>query len=128
MIDTSAFYALADRGDVNNAAAHRIRARLAAERVQIFTTNIIVIESHALILSRLGPQKARDWLRSLPVPVVRASEEDEERGKAIVLQYQDKDFSLADAISFAVMEKLGLDRAFAFDDHFLQYGFRVLPG
>lgn len=69
MIDTSALYALADRGDVNNAAAHRIRARLAAERLRVLTTNILVIESHALILSRLGPQKGSDWLKSLPVPI-----------------------------------------------------------
>lgn len=39
---------------------------------------------------------------------------------------RDKHRYLADAISFAVLERLGLGQAFAFDDHFLQYGFRVL--
>lgn len=34
--------------------------------------------------------------------------------------------SRTDATSFAVMERLGLDRALAFDRHFTQYGFRSL--
>lgn len=40
--------------------------------------------------------------------------------------YTDKDFSFADAISFVVMERLGITRAFTFDRHFEQYGFTVL--
>jgi predicted nucleic acid-binding protein len=41
--------------------------------------------------------------------------------------YDDKDFSLCDAISFAVMERRSARIAFAFDSHFRQYGrFTVL--
>jgi predicted nucleic acid-binding protein len=38
-------------------------------------------------------------------------------------QYGDKDFSFTDAISFGVMERLGIHVAFTFDRHFRQYGF-----
>ena len=42
------------------------------------------------------------------------------------MKYQDKDFSLTDAISFAVMERLQITQAFTFDRHFAQYGFTLV--
>jgi len=59
--------------------------------------------------------------------VIRARASDEERAQQILFQYTDKDFSFADAISFAVMERLDIRRAFTFDRDFAQYGFTVLP-
>ena len=58
--------------------------------------------------------------------VIRAEEGDERRAREIIRRYADKDFSLTDAISFAVMERLGIDHAFAFDPHFAQYGVALL--
>jgi uncharacterized protein len=51
---------------------------------------------------------------------------DVQRAKAIIYQYTDKDFSLTDATSFAVMERIRVASAFTFDRHFAQYGFTVL--
>lgn len=58
--------------------------------------------------------------------VVRVSAEDEERARAIIFQYDDKDFSLTDALSFAVMERLRIRAALSFDRNFAQYGFQLL--
>jgi predicted nucleic acid-binding protein len=55
---------------------------------------------------------------------VRSS--DEERAKQIIYRYHDKDFSFTDAISFIVMDRLGLKLTFTFDRHFAQYGLTVL--
>jgi predicted nucleic acid-binding protein len=41
--------------------------------------------------------------------------------------HKDKDYSLTDCISFVVMKKLGIETAFAFDQHFVQAGFQKLP-
>jgi len=35
--------------------------------------------------------------------------------------------TLVDAISFATMERFHVTQAFAFDHHFVQYGFSLLP-
>ena len=40
---------------------------------------------------------------------------------------KDKDFSYVDATSFAVMGRLGIRDAFAFDGHFEQYSLNRLP-
>jgi predicted nucleic acid-binding protein len=59
--------------------------------------------------------------------VIRVSVADEARARQIIHQYQDKDFSLTDATSFAVMERLGITHTFTLDHNFSQYGFVVLP-
>ena len=59
--------------------------------------------------------------------VIRVSVADEARAREIIRQYQDKDFSLTDATSFAVMERLGITHAFTLDHNFSQYGFIVMP-
>jgi hypothetical protein len=61
--------------------------------------------------------------------VARSRASDEERAREVSYQYDDKDFSMTDAISFAVMERLRITQALTFDRHFAQYGFTVLtPG
>jgi predicted nucleic acid-binding protein len=41
----------------------------------------------------------------------------------IGLSYRDQDFSLVDRTSFAVMRRLGIERAASFDDHFAVFRF-----
>jgi predicted nucleic acid-binding protein len=48
-------------------------------------------------------------------------------GWAYFQRPQDKEYSLTDCISFLVMQKLGIRRAFAFDQHFVQAGFTKEP-
>jgi uncharacterized protein len=54
--------------------------------------------------------------------VIRAEEADERRARAMIEHYQDKAFSYCDAVRFAVMERLDIQEAIAFDEHFWQYG------
>jgi len=126
LVDTSAVYALVDRSDANHAAARTILASLRQRGVEPLLTNFIVAESHALLLSRLNPGLAREWLTRSRWPIERVTEDDEARARAVIVRYTDKTFSYTDATSFAVMERRGLRTAFAFDPHFRQYGFAVL--
>ena len=128
LVDTSALYALADRSDRHHAAAVVVARRLTADGVRPFTTNYLVAEGHVLLLSRIHPEAARRWLRQLSLPVEQVTEADQLDARAIILGHADKDYSLTDATSFAVMRRLGIGRAFAFDDHFRQFGFAVERG
>lgn len=126
LVDTSAVYALLDRRDRCHQAASAALEDLRRKRTEPLLTNFIVAECHALALSRLGAEIARQWLLESIWPIERVGPQDEARAKTIVVQYLDKTFSYTDATSFAVMERLGLETAFAFDPHFRQYGFQVI--
>lgn len=120
--DSSAILALLDADDADHERAVEIARRIASERRPSFITNYIEVEAHALLLRKLGRALAREWLLAGGLPVIRALPAEEERGREIVLQHADKDWSLCDAISFAILDQRGIRRAFTFDRHFLQYG------
>lgn len=126
LVDTSAVYALIDRDDAYHSKAVSLLRSLPRRGLRPFLTNFIMAETHALFLSRLGPEIARDWLLRQVWPVERVTPQDEGKAKEIIQRYTDKTFSYTDATSFAVMERLGIREAFAFDPHFRQYGLKVL--
>jgi predicted nucleic acid-binding protein len=129
-VDSSAFYALIDSDDVGHPQALLSAARLTNERRRLFTTNFILAETHALVLNRIGRAVALRALLELengPATIVRVSARDERRARAVLVRYVDKDFSLTDALSFAVMERLRIGTAFTLDDHFTQFGFSIEP-
>lgn len=125
-VDSSGYLALLDEDDAHHREAVGIARSLASNRYRLFTTNVLLVEAHALILSTLGFAVATRFLEDIEkgsTTVVRVRASDEDRAKAIIRQYADKDFSFADAISFVVMERLAIRYAFTFDSHFTQFGF-----
>ena len=128
MVDTSAFAALVVARDAGHLAATAIHDRVSREGWQLVATNYVLAETHALLLAREGRTVALDGLRGIDrgAAVVRATEEDEQRARAILERYRDTTFTLTDAMSFAVMERLGIGQAFTFDRHFARYGVALL--
>ena len=129
-VDTSAFFAANTRDDERHERALQV-LRLAVEfRARMVTTTYVLAESHALHLNKLGWASAAAFLRDADnnpaFAVVQPTLDDELRARAIIYRYTDKTFSLTDAISFAVMERLRLREAFTFDRDFEQYGFAAL--
>ena len=120
--DSSAILALLDADDADHARAVAIARQIAAEKRPSFITNYIEVETHALLLRKLGRSIAREWLLTGGLSVVRAMPRDEERAKELLARYTDKDWTLCDAVSFAVMDSRRVRRAFTFDHHFRQYG------
>jgi uncharacterized protein len=119
--DSSAILALLDADDADHECAVAIASQIASERRPSFVTNYIEVEAHALLLRKLGRMLAREWLLTGGLPVIRVVPEEEDRAREIVARHSDKDWSLCDAISFAVLDVRGIRRAFTFDRHFLQY-------
>lgn len=122
---------LVNERDLDHPAVADELRRLIDARQRFFTTNFVVAETHALVLARINRDVAAMVLRQIAesrlTTIVRASAGDERRAREIIEQYADKSFSLTDAVSFAVMERLGIQQALTLDQHFVQYGWSVLP-
>jgi uncharacterized protein len=129
-VDTSAFFAIADRNDVRSEQTSALLQRLMSERSRLFTTNFVIAELHALMVARIHRDIALSAVQhirqSSSVTIVRADAADERRAWEIIERYDDKWFSLTDAISFAVMERLRISHAFSLDDDFRQFGWITL--
>ncbi len=120
--DSSAILALLDADDTDHDTAARVAKEIAKEERPSFVTNYIEVEAHALLLRKLGRALALEWLLSGGLPVVRVSPQEEQRAKEFLERYNDKNWSLCDSISFAVIDSRKIDAAFSFDRHFLQFG------
>lgn len=126
-VDTSAWYALADPSERDrHQRAQATMMRLIAAGSELHTTNYIVVETHALVLNRVRRDIAEhilDQFYTSATCIIRATEGDESRAREIIRRFQDKPYSLTNAISFAVMQRLHLETAWTFDHHFEEMGF-----
>jgi predicted nucleic acid-binding protein len=121
-VDTSMWYAAADRSDASNS---RAKAVLAAGE-PLITTDHILVETWTLIHHRLGQRAVeRFWegLRSGAATVETVGAADLDSAWEIGRSYRDQDFSIVDRTSFAVMRRLGIERAASLDDDFAIFRF-----
>src|SRR5690349_14780452 len=102
--DSSAILALLDADDADHESAVAIAGKIASDKRPSFITNYIEVETHALLLRKVGRTLAREWLLTGELPVIRALPQEEQRAREIVARHSDKDWSLCDAISFAVLD------------------------
>ena len=125
-VDTAAFYGFMDRRDQWHEAARVGFAKLSGEARELYTTNLVITETHSLLLRRLGHAVALGWLEALDdINLVFQSESHHSRITRLMIRYADHGYSYADSLSFVVMEEMGIPTAFTFDQHFLAYGFQL---
>lgn len=119
-VDSSAIVALVDRDDATHQAAVDAYHSLIGEGYRLFTTNHVVNETFDLLDSALGNNVAQEWLTGSDLTVYITDSEDEENARKRVLAPKPgTTVKYSDAVSLAVMERLGVAEAFAVDPDFL---------
>jgi len=131
-VDTSGWFPLVDPQDRAHGAIARAMRNAIKGRRRIVTTDLVVAESHALILRRVHRAAALAFVREVtrsPNVIVASSPALEALAIDEWLdRFDDQDFSLTDAVSFSVMKERGIRDALAVDHHFAVAGFTILPG
>lgn len=130
-VDTGGWVAVADRSDQYHSEAAAFYRSVFSRYHRLITTELVLAESYALLRRGIGTGLAVRWLDSLlassRVEIVFADIGLLRQARSLLTRYSDQDFSLTDAVSFAVMRQPRVREALSFDKHFLIAGFRCVP-
>jgi uncharacterized protein len=121
-VDTSAFYAAADKSDRSHERAKHVLG--AGE--SLVTTDHVLAEACLLLRHRLGREAANAFweaVRAGATAVEYVGPADLEVAWTIATEFGDQDFSLIDMTSFAVMQRIGVLRVASLDNDFAIYRF-----
>lgn len=127
-VDTSALIALVNSNDEFHQQAKGQWKILIEDKDSLFSNNYVILESISLIQRCFG----MDWIHALQTDVLSLIEiawVDENQHQAAVhnfLKANRRQLSLVDCSSFETMRRLGIEKAFAFDEHFRAQGFEVI--
>ena len=126
-MDTSAFIELRQGNQEFILCEQAIRNR----RLPIYVTSTVIVETHRRFLFDFGYGAAKHFLEraySGGFNILRPTPGDEEQAMQLLDRYADLEMTLCDAISMAVMLRIGILRAFTYDRrHFSAALFIVVP-
>lgn len=128
-VDTGAFLARHLARDQQHDDAVRAWRRVGKER--LFTSSLVLAETFTLLArwagSRFAADRARSILQSERMEILRPVASEEVEAVPLLEKYADQKASFTDCVSFVLMRRRGIERAFSFDRHFAAAGFRIWP-
>lgn len=128
-VDTSAWLALTDKGDQHYGDALSRIDTIKKEQIDLITSEYVFDEAVTIIRYRVSHNAAVTFgetlMRSSIIAVAGISDDERFRAWNLFCKYGDKALSFTDCTSFVLMKAYGLEKAFAFDDHFRQVGFEL---
>lgn len=128
-VDTSAIIAVLDADDQYHAEAKAVWVKILSSKEDLVSTNYVLVETFALVQNRLGLEAVRLFQEDI-IPVLEVSwvtKELHRAAAAILLSRGQRRLSLVDCASFLVMHQIDIKKAFAFDHHFKEEGFAIIP-
>lgn len=129
-LDTSFGLALVLGHDIHHDLALQLSRGIEQQRQPVVTTTGVILElGNALARLRyrsLGISLIRDLRADTRIEIVVVDDALIDAGYEIYEQYDDKNWGLADCISFVLMRERGISDALTADRHFQQAGYRAL--
>jgi uncharacterized protein len=129
-VDAAAWIALINRRDDLSARAWQVMRDLQKRRTRLVTTEFVLLEvADALSAPALRANAVAyvELMRRFPyLTIIPADSELFAAGWTLYAERTDKEWSLTDCISFAVMTERRITDAFTSDHHFEQAGFHKL--
>jgi predicted nucleic acid-binding protein len=124
-MDTSAFYALMDRSDSNHEQAVGLWASLLEKDFYLCTGNYVIVETLALLQSRLGFEAGNLWYRDVLTlaEILWIDGAMHNLAYELWLSLGRRRLSFVDCVSFVVMRHHKIEKVFGFDRHFVEQGF-----
>lgn len=130
-VDTGAFVARYVEGDQYHRVALPAWKRLERSTGALFTSSFVVDETLTLLGRRtsyaFAAARADAIYASRVLTILRPDASDEFVAVDLFRKFADQKVSFTDCVSFALMRRHKLKKAFTFDRHFAGAGFEVWP-
>lgn len=130
-VDAGPFLARYHENDQHHAEAVAGWRDIEKQGEPCLTSNLVLSEAFTLLGRRMGYSFAADRAERIYASVIftilRPDEADEREALALFRKFSDQRVSFTDCVSFALMKRHRIRRAFAFDVHFAYAGFRLWP-
>jgi hypothetical protein len=130
-IDAGAFIARYSVADEHHRAAVSAWKQLAVSTEPLLTSNLVIAESFTLLARRgsyrLAAEQARLVLASRGLRILRPDAEADAAALDEFERFADQRVSFADCVSFVLMRRHRVKKAFTFDRHFTLAGFARWP-
>ena len=128
-VDTGAWFALFVAEDVHHSSARQYLDGCSGD---LITTDYVVDETLTLLRTRVGPRRSarggEQLFKSGFCRVEKVTTSDFLTAWRIFSEFIDKEWSFTDCVSRVIIDRLAITTAFAFDEHFRQFGtVKVVP-
>jgi len=130
-VDSSAWIALADKDDSHHKEAASNYPSIFKNHKNLITSNLVIAETYIVLLKELRHKAAIEFLERIKasprILKIYSNENIETEAEGILAKYMDQEFSYTDAVSFVIMKRQKIRKAFCFDKHFATAGFTSIP-
>ena len=129
-LDTSGLIALSDRKDRNHKTARAYLEDRVHKGARFVLGRNVLVEYIDGVTKRIGKKKALEELHNILnsklLVIEPVSKLDWDLAVKYFRKYDDQQIDITDCLSFAIMERLGLDTAMTFDSDFRTHGFKAV--
>jgi len=130
-VDTSAWIMLINKSEQYHHEAVNIYSML--QQVKLVTSSYVLSETYTWLRKRNNFKSAFSFLQSIwrkvelnQLDLIYTDAALEKQAGQLLEKYAEHEISYADAVSFAIMKKIGIKAAFAYDKHFSIAGFGLV--
>lgn len=130
-VDTGAWLALSLTDDRYHNLANQTLKQLLKSGTRLITSNHVIGETYTFLTRIHSSRVAWNFIEKIraskSLDYYFTDEKTESSAYDLLHKFSDQRFSFVDAVSFAIMNELEINKAFAFDKHFTIVGFTRIP-
>jgi predicted nucleic acid-binding protein len=117
-VDSSAFIAFIDRASKHHYQAIDTFQKLAYEQCHLFSSNLILYDTHDRLLSEFGGATAKEFLSTIlesNIKILQTTKGDTPSALKLLNFYSDREIKIIDFINAILMNKNGINQIFTFN-------------
>ena len=130
LLDTGPLISLYDAKDNRGERINAIMQQMQRLKYPVCITLLTIAETQRRILYDIGYKRALEFLKAIndgSVHILEIEKKDIIDAIDVIERYSDQKISCTDAVSMAVMKRIGIQKVLSYDWHFGLLNFSVLP-